>query len=135
VHALIATGTPVLVVLPGGRPYALGSIVGEQGGEGAAAVVQAFFPGQLGGTALARVLSGAVNPSGRPPVSAPQEPASQPGTYLGAPLGRRTEVSNIDPTPLSGFGHGLTYSTFEYPEGQERAVDHTRVPVTVTPPR
>lgn len=133
-HALIATGTPVVVVLLSGRPLALDSIVVEQGGEWAAAVVQAFFPGQLGGAALARVLSGAVNPSGRPPVSAPQEPASQRGTYLGAPLGRRTEVSNIDPTPLSGFGHGLTYSTFEYPEVQERAVDHSGV-LTVAPHR
>jgi hypothetical protein len=49
VHALIATGTPMVVVPLSGRPHALGSIVGEQGGEGAAAVVQAFFPGQQRG--------------------------------------------------------------------------------------
>jgi beta-xylosidase len=123
VRALIETGTPVVVVLLSGRPYALGPIVGEscengedggKGCAGAAAVVQAFFPGQLGGTALAQVLTGAVNPSGRLPVSVPRETGSQPGTYLSAPLGRRTEVSNIDPTPLFGFGHGLNYSTFEW---------------------
>jgi len=114
VHALMATGTPVVVVLLSGRPYALGSIVGEQSGGGAAAVVQAFFPGQLGGTALARILAGVVNPSGRLPVSLPREPGSQPGTYLSAPLGRRSQVSSIDPTPLFSFGHGLTYSTFEW---------------------
>jgi len=125
VHALIATGTPVVVVLISGRPYALGSIVGEQG-PAAAAVVQAFFPGQLGGTALARTLSGAVNPSGRLPVSVPREPGSQPGTYLSAPLGRRSEVSNIDPTPLFGFGHGLTYSTFTWSEGAVRGDPHWR---------
>jgi beta-glucosidase len=137
VRALIGTGTPVVVVLLSGRPYALGAIVGDEGnkgdkgyrgdsggsgdggdrkGDGAAAVVQAFFPGQLGGTALAQVLTGAVNPSGRLPVSVPREIGSQPGTYLSAPLGRLTEVSNIDPTPLFGFGHGLSYSTFEWSE-------------------
>src|SRR5262249_37092566 len=53
--ALLATGTPVVVVLLTGRPYALGEFTG------AAAIVQAFFPGQQGGPALARVLSGAVS--------------------------------------------------------------------------
>ncbi len=142
-HALIATGTPVVVtpvvvVLLSGRPFALGSIVVEQGGEGAAAVVRAFFPGQLGGAALARVLSGAANPSGRLPVSTPRESGSQPGTDLTAPLGRRTEVSNIDPTPLSGFGHGLTSSTFERSAAAVRRESHwrtggsVRVGLTVT---
>jgi len=120
VRALIETGTPVVVVLLSGRPYALGSIVGDESADGAAAVVQAFFPGQLGGTALARVLSGVVNPSGRLPVSVPREPGSQPGTYLSAPLGQRTEVTNIDPTPLFGFGHGLSYSTFEWSKATVR---------------
>jgi beta-glucosidase len=123
-HALIGTGTPVVVVLLSGRPYALGSIV--DAGDGPAAVVQAFFPGQLGGTALARVLSGAVNPSGRLPVSVPRDAGSQPGTYLSAPLGARTEVSNIDPTPLFGFGHGLSYSTFEWGEATIRGGSHWR---------
>jgi beta-glucosidase len=143
VHALIATGTPVVVtpvvvVLLSGRPFALGSIVVEQGGEGAAAVVQAFFPRQLGGAALARVLSGAANPSGRLPVTTPRESGSQPGTDLTAPLGRRTEVSNIDPTPLSGFGHGLTSSTFERSAAAVRRESHwrtdgsVRVGLTVT---
>jgi beta-glucosidase len=143
VHALIATGTPVVVtpvvvVLLSGRSFALGSIVVEQGGEGAAAVVRAFFPGQLGGAALARVLSGAANPSGRLPVTTPRESGSQPGTDLTAPLGRRTEVSNIDPTPLSGFGHGLTSSTFERSAAAVRRESHwrtggsVRVGLTVT---
>lgn len=136
VLALLATGTPVVVVLLSGRPYALGSIVG--GAHGAAAVVQAFYPGQLGGTALAQVLTGAVNPSGRLPVSVPRTPGSQPGTYLTAPLGRRTQVSNIDPTPLFGFGHGLSYSTFDWSVAAVRGEPrwHTdgvvRVGLTVT---
>ena len=50
------------------------------------------------------------NPSGRLPVSFPAAGASQPSTYLAAPLGRRSEVSTIDPTPLFPFGHGLSYA-------------------------
>ncbi|MEK8104983.1 glycoside hydrolase family 3 protein [Micromonospora sp. M12] len=59
VRAVLATGTPVVLVLMTGRPYALGPEF-----DGAAAVVQAFFLGQLGGQALAEVLTGMVNPPG-----------------------------------------------------------------------
>jgi beta-glucosidase len=109
VRAVLAAGTPVVLVLLTGRPYALGSEV-----DGAAAIVQAFFPGQRGGQALAEVLTGAVNPSGRLPVSVPREAPSVPSTYLAPPLGRRTDVSTIDPTPAFPFGHGLSYTTFEW---------------------
>src|SRR6185437_12290580 len=78
------------------------------------AVVQSFFPGEEGGPAIAGVLSGRVNPSGRLPVSLPRTPGGQPSTYLTAPLGLRTEVTNIDPTPLWSFGHGLSYTTFRW---------------------
>jgi beta-xylosidase len=105
---LLATGTPVVVVLLAGRPYALGEFTG------AAAIVQAFFPGQEGGPALARVLSGAVSPSGRLPVSVPGHAGAQPTTYLGSALAQRSKVSSIDPTPLFPFGHGLTYTSFEW---------------------
>jgi beta-xylosidase len=106
--ALLATGTPVVVVLLTGRPYALGSFTG------AAAIVQAFFPGQEGGPALARVLSGAVTPSGRLPVSVPRHAGAQPTTYLGSALAQRSKVSSIDPSPLYPFGHGLTYTSFAW---------------------
>src|SRR6185437_8477037 len=78
------------------------------------AVVQSFFPGEEGGPAIASVLAGRVNPSGRLPVGIPRTPGGQPSTYLTAPLGLRTEVSNIDPTPLWPFGHGLSYTTFAW---------------------
>jgi beta-glucosidase len=73
-------------------------------------VVCGFFPGEEGATALADVLSGRVNPSGRLPISFPAAGANQPSTYLSAPLGQRSEVSNIDPTPVFAFGHGLSYA-------------------------
>jgi beta-xylosidase len=109
VRAVVATGTPVVLLLITGRPYAIGDLAG-----GAAAVVQAFFPGQLGGRAIADVLTGVVAPSGRLPVSIPADPSGQPGTYLSAPLGLRSEVSTVDPTPAFPFGHGLGYGEFTW---------------------
>jgi beta-xylosidase len=109
VEAVLATGTPVVLVLLTGRPYALGAFADR-----AAAIVQTFFPGQLGGRAIAEVLTGAVAPSGRLPVSVPRRPTGGPGTYLTAPLGASSGVSNVDPTALFGFGHGLTYTSFEW---------------------
>ncbi|MEV5164982.1 glycoside hydrolase family 3 N-terminal domain-containing protein [Streptomyces werraensis] len=107
--ALLDSGTPVVTVLLAGRPYALGRAVPE-----AAAIVQSFFPGVAGTRAIAGVLSGRTAPSGRLPVSVPRTPGSQPTTYLGARLAQASEVSNLDPTPAFGFGHGLTYTTFAW---------------------
>ncbi|MET0161182.1 MAG: glycoside hydrolase family 3 C-terminal domain-containing protein, partial [Microbacteriaceae bacterium] len=112
-EALLETGTPVVIVLLTGRPYALGGLA-----ERAAAVLQGFFPGQEGGPAIAEILTGAVAPSGRLPVGIPRDAGSQPGTYLSAPLGQRSGVSNIDPTPLYPFGHGLGYSRVEWSEAE-----------------
>ncbi|MEE1752165.1 glycoside hydrolase family 3 N-terminal domain-containing protein [Streptomyces sp. SP18CS02] len=107
--ALLDTGTPVVATLLAGRPYALGRAVDE-----AAAIVQSFFPGVEGTGALAGVLSGRVNPSGRLPVSVPRGPGAQPATYLAARLAQATEVSSIDPTPAFAFGHGLSYTAFAW---------------------
>jgi beta-glucosidase len=106
---LLETGTPVVVVVVSGRPYALGGVAGR-----AAALVQAFMPGEEGGPAIAGVLSGRVQPSGKLPVQVPRGPGGQPGTYLQPPLGANSAgISNLDPTPLFPFGHGRSYTTFE----------------------
>ncbi|MER7728715.1 glycoside hydrolase family 3 N-terminal domain-containing protein [Streptomyces sp. NPDC096323] len=118
--ALLATGTPVVLVLLTGRPYGLG-----RWADRTAAVVQAFFPGEEGGPALAGVLSGRVNPSGRLPVSVPQGPGGQPWTYLQPPLGLVSGVSNLDPTPLYAFGHGLSYTTFDWERGDPEPAEIT----------
>ncbi|MEU7282437.1 glycoside hydrolase family 3 N-terminal domain-containing protein [Streptomyces sp. NPDC045431] len=107
--ALLDTGTPVITTLLAGRPYALGRAVAES-----AAIVQSFFPGVAGATALAGVLSGRTNPSGRLPVSVPRTPGAQPSTYLAARLAQATEVSSIDPTAAFAFGHGLSYTAFSW---------------------
>ena len=108
VGALLDSGTPVVLVVVSGRPYALGDYDAE-------AVVQAFLPGEEGATAIAGVLSGRVNPSGKLPVQVPRQAGAQPGTYLQPPLGGHSEgVSNLDPTPAYPFGHGLSYTRYEY---------------------
>ena len=123
-HALAATGTPVIAVLITGRPYSIGAVVPRL-----AAVVQAFFPGEEGGRAIADVLTGRVVPSGKLPVQLPGQAASQPASYLHAPLGGQHNGSTVNPEPLYSFGHGLSYTEFEYSElmvGPERvATDGT----------
>ncbi|MDT0302570.1 beta-xylosidase/alpha-l-arabinosidase [Streptomonospora wellingtoniae] len=109
VEALLQTGTPLVLVVMSGRPYALGGLA-----ERAAAVVQAFFPGEEGGPAVAGVLSGRVNPSGRLPLAVPRDGGGQPASYLAPALGRRSEVSSVDPSALYPFGHGLSYTSFEW---------------------
>ena len=116
--SLISTGVPVVLVLLTGRPYALGRWHGRLG-----AVVQAFFPGEEGGPAVAGVLAGRVNPSGRLPVSVPHAPGGQPWTYLQPPLGLADEVSSLDPTPLYPFGHGRSYTTFAWEPAESRELE------------
>jgi hypothetical protein len=105
---LLETGTPVVVVVVSGRPYALGDMH-----ERAAGLVQAFMPGAEGGSAIAGILSGRVQPGGKLPVQIPRHSGGQPGTYLQPPLGAENSgVSNLDPTPLFPFGYGGSYTTF-----------------------
>jgi beta-xylosidase len=112
--SLLATGTPVVALLLTGRPYALGRWHGQLAG-----VVQAFFPGEEGGPAVAGVLSGRVSPSGRLPVSVPNRPGGQPWTYLQPPMGLLGGASNIDPTPLYPFGYGGSYTTFAWTDFED----------------
>lgn len=109
IDACLATGTPVIVVLATGRPYALDAIVGR-----ASAIVQAFLPGQEGAAAIAGVLSGRVEPTGRLPVQLPRRATPQPGSYMAPILGGDTAVSSADPTALFPFGFGLGYTRFEH---------------------
>jgi beta-glucosidase len=105
--ALIETGTPVVVLVVSGRPYALGRFVGR------ATLLQAFMPGIEGASAIARVLTGAVNPSGHLPVQIPRTNAALPHTYLAPPLGQDGDrISNLSIEAAFPFGHGLSYTSF-----------------------
>jgi beta-xylosidase len=108
-EAVLDSGTPIVVVVISGRPYALGSAP-----ERAAAIVQAFLPGQEGAGAVSAVLTGAAEPEGRLPVGVPARPDSPPATYLAPELARRSSVSSVDPTARYVFGHGLSYTEFTW---------------------
>ncbi len=124
VERVAATGVPVVLVLVTGRPYDLSWALDEPGAP--AAVVQAFFPGEEGGTAIASVLSGRTNPSGRLPVSLPRSAGAQPFSYLHAPLAGPSEVTSADSTPVRPFGFGLSYTTF----AREGLVAPSQVPTS-----
>lgn len=107
--ALVAAGVPLVVTLLAGRPYALGAAATR-----ASALIQTFFPGEEGTGAIAGVLSGRVNPSGRLPVSIPATAGAQPSTYLAPMLARASSVSNIDPSAAFAFGSGIGFSSIEW---------------------
>lgn len=111
VEAVVRTGTPTIMIVLSGRPYAIGWAV--QGADAPGAILQAFFPGEEGGRAIAEVLSGREAPSGHLPVSMPRSAGSQPFSYLHPLLGGSSDVTSADSTPVLPFGHGLTYTTFE----------------------
>ncbi|MFF3379501.1 glycoside hydrolase family 3 N-terminal domain-containing protein [Streptomyces sp. NPDC002680] len=121
VEAVLATGKPVVLVVSSGRPYAVGRFAAT-----ASAMVQVFLPGEEGGRAVAQLLSGRANFSGKLPVQIPNSPGGQPYTYLHPPLGdRQSFLSNLDPTPAFPFGHGLSYTDFDI---DLLAVDREQVP-------
>lgn len=109
VEAVLDTGTPTVLVLVTGRPYSLGQFA-----QRAAGIIQCFMPGVEGATALAGVLTGEVNPSGKLPVQIPDHVGGQPGTYLTPKLGWHSDgISNLDPRPLFPFGYGISYTSFK----------------------
>ncbi|CAN5600126.1 hypothetical protein BH23ACT6_BH23ACT6_17020 [soil metagenome] len=107
---MLDAGTPVVLIVISGRPYALGDVADR-----CAAIVQAFFPGVEGASAIAGVLTGRVNPSGRLPIAVPRGSGGQPFSYRTPLLGRHTpDIRALDPRPLYPFGHGLSYSPVDY---------------------
>ena len=108
--ACLETKTPCVVISVSGRPYYLGPNI-----DSAAAVVQAFMPGQEGANALLDVLTGMVSPSGRLPVQILDTTSGQPSTYLEPKYGMSgLGMSPVDAIVKFPFGHGLSYSNFEY---------------------
>ncbi|ONI91099.1 hypothetical protein ALI22I_10055 [Saccharothrix sp. ALI-22-I] len=120
VDAVLDTGTPTVLLVCSGRPYAVGRFHGR-----AAAIVQTFLPGEEGGPALASLLAGRANFRGKLPAQIGSSPGGQPHTYLHAPLGgKQSALSNLDPSPTFPFGHGLSYTRFDV---ADMRVDRTQV--------
>jgi len=103
--AVVATGTPTALVLIQGRPHVVQ--------ETAAALLTAWYPGPWGGEAIAEVLLGRAAPRGRLPVSLPRSVAQLPVHYNHKDTGYGGYVDE-SAEPLHSFGHGLSYTTFEY---------------------
>ncbi|MBO6248338.1 MAG: glycoside hydrolase family 3 C-terminal domain-containing protein, partial [Bacteroidales bacterium] len=109
VRDLIATGKPVVVVLQNGGIIDITDWV-----DGAAAVLEAWYPGEQGGKAIADVITGTVNPGGRLPISWSKDIGQTPMYYAIKPSGRGYGYVENDGKPLYPFGYGLSYTTFEY---------------------
>ncbi len=106
-EALAATGKPLIVVLQSGSAVAL-----NWANEHAAAVLEAWYPGVEGGTAIARTLAGLNNPAGRLPVTFYASLDGLPEFTDYGIKGRTYRY--FQGKPLWGFGYGLSYSTFKY---------------------
>lgn len=108
VDAIVETGKPVIVVISSGRPYNLG---GQE--DRIAAQVMSFFAGQEGGTALANVLTGAVEPSGRLTLSIPHNVGAGPYFYNHSFKSSGTPIARHFGSRYP-FGHGHSYTSFAY---------------------
>ncbi len=106
VEAMVATGKPVVVLLFGGRPLAIGPVV-----DAVPAVCVCWYLGQETGHAVAGVLFGDVNPGGKLPISFPRSVGHLPVFYNHKPSARRGYLFD-EATPLFPFGFGLSYTTF-----------------------
>ncbi|MFK3836076.1 glycoside hydrolase family 3 N-terminal domain-containing protein [Microbacterium sp. NPDC087868] len=107
--AVIATGTPVVVVLMASKPLVLPASVSQ-----AAAVIWAASPGMQGGRAIAEIIAGEVEPSGRLPISFARHVGQQP-TYYNQIRGQHGDrYADLTQAPAWGFGEGLSYTTVAY---------------------
>ncbi len=115
-EAVAATGKPVVLVVMSGRPLAI-----SWAAQHVPAILEAWFPGTQGGNAVADVLFGDVNPSGKLPVTFPRTVGQVPIYYnhlnTGRPFfitGDHTGYLDLPSTPLFPFGFGLSYTRFSY---------------------
>ena len=127
-HAILAKGKPIVAVLVTGRPYAIPWL-----DESANAILEAWLPGEEGGAAVAEVLFGDANPGGRLPVTFPRQAGQLPVFYNHKPSGMKShwygDYVSEKAAPLYCFGHGLSYTTFEY---SHLAINRKAVPQGAT---
>jgi beta-glucosidase len=107
-EAVVRTGKPVVLVLENGRPLTIGWAKKHVG-----AILEAWYPGEFGGRAIAETLFGDNNPSGRLTITFPRSVGQLPDFYNADPSSVRKYVDD-DGKPLFPFGFGLSYTGFEY---------------------
>jgi beta-glucosidase len=108
VKAVVETGTPTVVFLINGRPLSINYIA-----EHAPAILEGWYLGQEGGTAVANVLFGDVNPGGKLPITFPHSVGDLPDFYNHKPSANRSYAFSTR-QPLFPFGYGLSYTTFKF---------------------
>ncbi|HWB94306.1 MAG TPA: glycoside hydrolase family 3 N-terminal domain-containing protein [Puia sp.] len=108
VQAVIGTGKPVVALLANGRPLCIDWVAAH-----VPSLVETWFSGEKGGLAIADVLLGRVNPSGKLPMTFPRSEGQIPFYYNHKPTSLHRYVDEKN-TPLFVFGHGLSYTTFKY---------------------
>jgi len=106
IRAVVETGTPTVLVLINGRPLSINYAAAH-----VPAILECWYLGQEGGTALARILFGEVSPGGKLPITFPRSVGQLPAYYNYKPSAIRS-YAFADSTPLFPFGHGLSYTTF-----------------------
>jgi len=109
IQEVAATGTPTVVVLINGSAVTMRNWIHK-----IPAVVEAWYPGEEGGNALADVLFGDYNPGGKLPITFPQTVGQVPLYYNHKPTGRGDDYTDISGKPLFPFGFGLSYTSFTY---------------------
>ena len=109
IERVAATGKPVVVVLIGGSAITMSRWIDR-----IPAVVDAWYPGEQGGRAVADVLLGKYNPAGRLPITFPMSEGQLPLYYNHKPTGRGDDYLDLTGQPLYPFGFGLSYTAFEY---------------------
>lgn len=130
-RALHATGKPVVLVLSNGRPLSV-----NWAQRHVPAIVEMWFPGEEGGTALADILFGDVNPSGRLPITFPKSAGQIQMNFPAHPGSQARDAGQVEGV-LFPFGHGLSYTTFNYTNlritpARQRAGGRIDVSVDVT---
>jgi beta-glucosidase len=118
-EALKKTGKPLVVVYIEGRP-----LNKNWADENANALLTAYYPGEQGGNAIAEVLFGDYNPSGRLPMSVPRHVGQLP-VYYNKPAPAAHDYVEMSAKPLYPFGYGLSYTTFEYSDLTVTGLDAT----------
>jgi beta-glucosidase len=108
VWAVVNTGVPVVVLLLNGRPLSINYVA-----EHAGAVIEGWYLGQEAGVVFADALFGDVNPGGKLPITFPRSVGQLPAYYNHKPSAERSYIW-AEKTPLFSFGHGLSYTNFEY---------------------
>ncbi|MDQ0637884.1 beta-glucosidase [Pedobacter sp. W3I1] len=106
---LAKTGKPIIVVLTGGSAINMQPWLNKVN-----AVLNVWYPGEAGGAAIADVLLGKINPSGKLPITYPVDESQLPLVYNHKPTGRGDDYNNLSGEPLFPFGYGLSYTNFSY---------------------